>query len=139
MESTCDARSRSLARPGWERSRRSPDGRGTSPRPGGSTIGLLRAFHAADAFIVDRTGNIAKTHRGVHSEFARLIKDRAEDDRRLGRVLADGYRYKELAGYSADSEAVITDRDAAGMIDAAPRFVARVAELLAASPSAGRP
>ena len=50
------------------------------------------AFHAAEAFIVGRTGKIAKTHRGVHSEFARLIKDRAKDDRRLGRVLADGYR-----------------------------------------------
>ncbi len=55
------------------------------------------AFHAAEAFIVDRSGKIAKTHRGVHSEFARLIKDRAEDDRRLGRTLLDGYRYKELA------------------------------------------
>jgi len=36
------------------------------------------AFHAAEAFIVGRTGKIAKTHRGVHSEFAPLIKDRAE-------------------------------------------------------------
>jgi len=53
--------------------------------------------------------------------------------------LADGYRYKELADYSVDPEAVITDRDAAEMIDAAARFVARVAELLAAPPSAGRP
>jgi len=32
------------------------------------------AFHAAEAFIVDRTGKIAKAHRGVHSEFARLIR-----------------------------------------------------------------
>ena len=97
------------------------------------------AFHAAEAFIVDRSGKIAKTHRGVHSEFARLIKDRAKDDRRLGRVLPDGYRYKELADYSVDPDAVITDRDAAEMIEAATRFVARVAELLAAPPSAGRP
>jgi len=97
------------------------------------------AFHAAEAFIVDRTGKIAKTHRGVHSEFARLIKDRAKDDRRLGRVLPDGYRYKELADYSVDPDAVITDGDAAEMIEGATRFVARVAELLAASPSAGRP
>lgn len=97
------------------------------------------AFHASEAFIVDRTGRIAKTHRGVHSEFARLIKDRAEDDRRLGRTLPDGYRYKELADYSVDPDAVITDRDAAEMIDAATRFVVRVTELLTAPPATGRP
>lgn len=97
------------------------------------------AFHAAEAFIVDRTGKIAKTHRGVHSEFARLIKDRVEDDRSLGRTLPDGYRYKELADYSVDPDAVITDRDAAEMIEAATRFVARVTELLTAPPATGRP
>ena len=34
----------------------------------------LAAFHAAQALIFERTGKIAKTHRGVHSEFARLAK-----------------------------------------------------------------
>ena len=32
------------------------------------------AFHAAEAFIFERTGKVAKTHSGVRSEFARLDK-----------------------------------------------------------------
>jgi uncharacterized protein (UPF0332 family) len=35
----------------------------------------LAVFHAAQAVIFERTGKVAKTHRGVHSEFARLAKD----------------------------------------------------------------
>lgn len=33
------------------------------------------AFHAAECYIFEQTGNIAKTHKGVHSEFSRLAKD----------------------------------------------------------------
>lgn len=35
----------------------------------------LAAFHAAQAFIFEQTGTIAKTHSGVRSEFARLAKE----------------------------------------------------------------
>lgn len=35
----------------------------------------LAAFHAAQALIFERTGKIAKTHQGVHSEFSLLAKD----------------------------------------------------------------
>jgi uncharacterized protein (UPF0332 family) len=38
-------------------------------------------FHAAEAFIVERTGKIAKTHSGVRSEFARLLKDAPDAER----------------------------------------------------------
>jgi uncharacterized protein (UPF0332 family) len=31
----------------------------------------LAAFHAAQALIAERTGKDAKTHRGVHTQFAR--------------------------------------------------------------------
>ena len=31
----------------------------------------LAAFHAAQAFIFERTGKITKSHKGVHTEFAR--------------------------------------------------------------------
>ena len=34
----------------------------------------LAAFHAAEAFLLDRTGNLAKTHRGLRTEFARLAR-----------------------------------------------------------------
>jgi uncharacterized protein (UPF0332 family) len=35
----------------------------------------LAAFHAALAFIAERTGRTPKTHRGTHVEFARLSRD----------------------------------------------------------------
>ena len=34
----------------------------------------LCAFHAAQAFIFERTGKVAKSHQGVHTEFNRLQK-----------------------------------------------------------------
>lgn len=92
------------------------------------------AFHAAEALIIARTGRVAKTHAGVHSEFARLTRDLPEADGELRRILGRGYSYKELADYDVDPTRVVTDADAASMIADATRFVARVAELLAAAP-----
>lgn len=39
------------------------------------------AFHAAEAFIIESTGKIAKTHSGVRAEFARLAKETPEIDK----------------------------------------------------------
>lgn len=94
------------------------------------------AFHAAEALILDRTGRSAKTHRGVHSEFSRLTRDGAAD-RMVWRVLFDGYRYKEMADYSTDPDATVSDEAAGQVIADAARFVSRVTELLAAPPSDG--
>jgi uncharacterized protein (UPF0332 family) len=35
----------------------------------------LAGFHAAQAFIFERTGRTSKTHNRVHTEFLRLTKD----------------------------------------------------------------
>lgn len=35
----------------------------------------LAGFHAARAFIFERTGKVVKTHNGVQTEFLRLTKD----------------------------------------------------------------
>ncbi len=35
----------------------------------------LAAFHAAQALIAERTGKDAKTHKGVHAQFARLTRN----------------------------------------------------------------
>jgi uncharacterized protein (UPF0332 family) len=43
----------------------------------------LAVFHAAEAYIFEQTGKVAKTHRGVRSEFARLAKA----EQRIGRDL----------------------------------------------------
>jgi uncharacterized protein (UPF0332 family) len=45
----------------------------------------LAGFHAAQALISERTGRIAKSHSGVRSTFARLVKDDPRVDRALVR------------------------------------------------------
>jgi uncharacterized protein (UPF0332 family) len=34
----------------------------------------LAAFHAAEALLYERTGNIARTHRGLRAQFARIAQ-----------------------------------------------------------------
>jgi uncharacterized protein (UPF0332 family) len=50
-------------------------------------------FHAAEAFIFEKTGRIAKTHRGVRIEFARLAKDDPRIAKTLPEFLAQAYRH----------------------------------------------
>jgi uncharacterized protein (UPF0332 family) len=44
----------------------------------------LACFHAAQAYIFERTGNVSKTHRGVQTEFFRLSKDDVRADYGIG-------------------------------------------------------
>ena len=57
----------------------------------------LAAYHAAEAYLFERTGKAAKTHRGLRSEFGRL----ARGDPRIGRefltFLAEGCEDKSNA------------------------------------------
>jgi uncharacterized protein (UPF0332 family) len=41
-------------------------------------MAYLAGFHAAQAFISERTGRSVKTHKGVHGESYRLAKDDAD-------------------------------------------------------------
>ncbi|MGI3900456.1 MAG: HEPN domain-containing protein [Janthinobacterium lividum] len=93
----------------------------------------LAAFHAAEALIIAKTGKVAKTHAGVHAEFARLTRDLPASDGELRRVLGRGYAFKELADYGTDPTRVVTVEDATAMITDSARFVARVTDLLAAA------
>ena len=45
----------------------------------------LAGFHAAQALISERTGQIAKSHSGVRGTFARLVNDDPQIDRALVR------------------------------------------------------
>lgn len=38
-------------------------------------LAYFAAFHAAETFVIQRSGKVAKTHSGVRAEFARLLKD----------------------------------------------------------------
>ena len=88
------------------------------------------AFHAAEALIVGRTGKIAKTHSGVRTEFARLLKGTPEDERELLTFLARSYKYKELSDYGVGLAATVNATEARDAIDAAALFIERVAALL---------
>jgi uncharacterized protein (UPF0332 family) len=88
------------------------------------------AFHAAEALIIERTGKVAKTHSGVRSAFARLLKDTPGGEKAMLTFLAQGYKYKEIGDYGVGRGAVVTDEEANDAIDNAARFLERVTALL---------
>ena len=89
----------------------------------------LAVFHAAQALISERTGRIAKSHSGVRSTFARLVKDDPQVDRALVQFLGRAYRFKEVADYGTGPDAVVTTSEAQEIASAA-RFVDCIASLL---------
>jgi uncharacterized protein (UPF0332 family) len=91
------------------------------------------AFHAASAYIFDRTGKIAKTHRGVRSEFSRLAKDDPLIEPELSAFLARAYELKSVADYGVGSEVGVTMAEAADAITNAEHFLDRVASVLTAA------
>jgi uncharacterized protein (UPF0332 family) len=90
----------------------------------------LAALHAAQALIFERTGRVAKTHRGVHGQFLRLVAGEPGVDTELRRFLSEGYKLKAIADYEVGPEAVVPLQEAAAAIGTAARFVETVAELL---------
>lgn len=62
------------------------------------------AFHAAEAFIFERTGKVAKTHSGVRSEFTRLARFSPEIGKTFSAFLAEAYKFKEVSDYSVGSD-----------------------------------
>jgi uncharacterized protein (UPF0332 family) len=88
------------------------------------------AFHASEAFIVEKTGKIAKTHSGVRAEFARLAKVAPDIDKSFPKFLAKAYLFKEISDYGVGPGADVTMADAKDAIANATRFVDAIAALL---------
>jgi uncharacterized protein (UPF0332 family) len=88
-------------------------------------------FHAAEAFIIERTGKIAKSHGGVRSEFSRLAKDEPQVDQNFSTFLAQAYKYKEIGDYGVGPAAVITMPVADDAIKTATSLIKNIAGLLA--------
>ncbi len=88
------------------------------------------AFHAAEGFVFERTGKVAKTHSGVRSEFARLTKQSPDIGKALAAFLAEAYKFKEISDYSVDPGQNVTIEEAAGAISKAERFIAGIVALL---------
>lgn len=66
----------------------------------------LAAFHAAQALIFENTGKIAKTHKGVHTEFARLAAHSPEFGG-LPAFLLRAYNLKAVADYETGPDSDI--------------------------------
>ena len=94
----------------------------------------LGAFHAAEALLNDRTGKIAKTHRGVRSEFARLAKSEPSIDPSFTRFLAEAYELKSVADYGMQPATKITADGALETIQTASRLVDCIEALLSREP-----
>jgi uncharacterized protein (UPF0332 family) len=90
----------------------------------------LAAFHAAQALIAQRTGKDAKTHRGVHTQFARLTRNETRLRPALRQFLPQAYDMKSVADYGLGPEADVPLDRAAAAIETAEQFVNPVAKLL---------
>jgi uncharacterized protein (UPF0332 family) len=92
------------------------------------------AFHAAEAFVVEKTSKIAKTHSGLRAEFTRLARETPGIDVSFPKFLAKAYLYKVISDYGTRSNADLTLADAEEAIAGAARFVEGVAAVLNSGP-----
>jgi uncharacterized protein (UPF0332 family) len=97
----------------------------------------LACFHAARAYTFERGGQLAKTHRGVQTEFFRLSKDDDRSSPELRAFLTRAYTYKSSADYETGPEDETGPVEAQEAVEIARRFVAEFA-VLAATPPATR-
>ena len=94
----------------------------------------LAGLHAAQAPIVEKTGQIIKTHRGVQRELGRLTKDEPGFGSDLRAFLGRTYNLKAIADYEIGPGLLVTEERAAIAIADARRFLAAIVALM---PEAG--
>jgi uncharacterized protein (UPF0332 family) len=90
----------------------------------------LAGYHAAMAFVLEKTGKAAKTHSGLRSEFARLARIEPRIDPRLVGFLARAYTLKSAADYGVDPLAAISVEQASEASSVARQFIDTIAELI---------
>ena len=90
----------------------------------------MACFHAAQCFIFEKTSKVAKTHKGVRTEFVRLTKDDQRLDPALKRFLFQSYDFKSAADYSTSGEDLLSAQEAIAAVATAKAFVEHVMALL---------
>lgn len=93
----------------------------------------LAGFHAAQAFISDKTAKTVKTHQGVHSEWGRLTRNDPAFQPEMRGFLSRTYNLKAVADYDTGPGAEVSPERARTETAAAKRFVALIEGLLAGS------
>ncbi len=91
----------------------------------------LAAYHAAMAYVLERTGKSVKTHSGLRSEFARLARHDARIDPHFTGFLARAYTLKSAADYGMDPLTAISLEQAREATAIARQFVDTIASLIA--------
>ena len=94
----------------------------------------LAGFHAAQALIFERHGRVFKTHAGVHSEFARLVKDDSRIDSELRAFLGLTFQLKLIADYECGPDSHVSAENASRAIWTARRFMESVTALIPLKP-----
>jgi uncharacterized protein (UPF0332 family) len=90
----------------------------------------LAGYNAAQALISERTGRVAKTHKGVNTEFHRLVHGDTRFDDRLRNFLGSTYNLKAIADYETGPGSDVLPERATQAIVEAKQFVAKVAAIL---------
>lgn len=91
----------------------------------------LAAFHAAEAYIFEQTGKVAKTHRGVRAMFSRVAKAEPRISQEFVAFLGRGYELKSIVDYDTNDATPPISAERAGFaIDTAGRFIELMARLL---------
>lgn len=90
----------------------------------------LACFHVAQGYIFERTDNIAKTHKGVQTEFFRLTKEDPRIDAELRKFLSQAYEFKSGADYFTGDYAVTSPYEASEALALAKLFVAHFSSLV---------
>lgn len=93
----------------------------------------LAGLHAAQALIFESTGKVVKSHRAVHRELARLMKDEPRFDPELRAFLGRAYNLKAIADYETGPVSRVSPESAKDAIQTAIRFVECVTSLLPVS------
>jgi uncharacterized protein (UPF0332 family) len=98
----------------------------------------LVGFHAAQAFLFERSGRLLESHKGVQTEFLRLTKDDAHAGAEFRAFLPRAYNLKSIADYETGPGSEVSAETAAQTAAAAKQFVARIGQLLPDAASPGK-
>jgi len=105
-----------------------PDAGGGSHEDAGRAA-YLAAFRAAHALIFEREHRTLKTHGGVQSEFAKLVKDDQAVPAELRGFVSRAYAFNTITDYDPLTSVPPTADDARSPIETAARFVDEVARI----------
>jgi uncharacterized protein (UPF0332 family) len=90
----------------------------------------LAAFHAARAFIFERTDRLLRRHESVQREFTRLAEHEPGIDKDFPVFLTQAYNLKAVADYETGPGSIVPPQRAAAALDTATRFVDCIRRLL---------